>query len=255
MVLTYFLLVLWAAMLILFLIPVFGGIVNLGNIFGISVSVLLIAITFFHKKLKHLLSSLWEHTPGKVLIIAAAAAVISGIAFVSVVTGLMIKAQCNTPDEPETLIVLGCKVRGDRPSRMLKARLDAAYDYLEENSGVLCIVSGGKGSDELISEAQAMKAYLTEKGIEPDRIIMEDKSTNTYENLSNSMKLMDELGLEHKAAIATDGFHQYRAGLIAERIGIETDAVNARIARKVLIPTYYVREWFGVAREYVRGVV
>lgn len=90
---------------------------------------------------------------------------------------------------------------------------------MNDNPDTLCIVSGGKGDDEKISEALAMKNYLLEKGMDSDRIIMEDKSTSTYENIQNSLKILDELGMSHDMTIVTDGFHQYRASLIAKAQG------------------------------------
>ena len=90
-----------------------------------------------------------------------------------------------------------------------------------------------------------MKDWLVEKGISPDRIYMEDKSVNTEENLSFSKKIIDENGLPQRITIVTDGFHQLRADILAERIGIESRNISAK-TKWYLLPTYWVREWFGV---------
>lgn len=105
------------------------------------------------------------------------------VIYAVVLTFFMIKAQTDKPENPDAVIVLGCKVNGNTPSRMLKRRLDSAVIYLNENEDVVCIVSGGKGEDEKISEAQAMKEYLVDKGIDEGRILTEDKSVNTLENI------------------------------------------------------------------------
>ena len=120
---------------------------------------------------------------------------------------------------------------------------------------MLCVVSGGKGDDEGISEAEAMQNYLVEKGVDSNRIIIEDKSENTFQNIKYSCQQLEESGADKKFAIVTDGFHQYRARLIAKSMGAETYSINAKIANPVLIPTYYVREWLAVTREYLRKII
>ena len=93
------------------------------------------------------------------------------------------------------MIVLGCGVNGDRPSLMLTERLDAAYDYLNTHEEVVCILSGGQGKGENISEAECMYRSLTEKGIARDRLYKEDRSTSTRENLLYSKKIIEEKNL------------------------------------------------------------
>lgn len=101
-------------------------------------------------------------------------------------------------------VILGAGLNGDQISERLKIRLDTALLYLKENH-IPIIVSGGQGEDELISEAEAMKRYLIDNGIESDRILLEDKSTSTYENLlfsKNTMKLENP-----KIALVTSDYH------------------------------------------------
>lgn len=244
-------------MLAFFIIPVLSGIFNPGNAVGMSASFILIAVTVFWDKFRKFCGNLWTHTGGKAVIILVSALIIAGLIYVTVLTVFMISAKEKNPDNAEAVVVLGCKVKGEVPSKMLKRRLDAAEIFLTENEDVICIVSGGKGDDEKISEAQAMKNYLVEKGIEPDRIIMEDKSVNTYENLENSCAILEKMGTEKNIAIVTDGFHQYRAGFIARGMGCEVSAINALIDRYNLglTPTYYVREWLAITNEYLKVIL
>ena len=151
-----------------------------------------------------------------------------------------------------TVIVLGCRVKGDVPSLMLSRRINAAYEYLEKNPGTVCIASGGQGGDELISEAECIKNVLVERGISPDRIIMEDKSTSTDENIRFSMEKMKENGLSGGAVIVTNDYHQLRAKMICQKYGLETSAVSAETSL-YLLPTYWVREWFGVVYQFFWG--
>ncbi len=221
---------------------------NAGNGLGIFGSLVLLGLTLNFGRVKKLAGLAWQNAWGKLGLIALGAVVCFGLIFVAVNSVKMLRAMKNYPTAPNTVIVLGCRVKEQRPSRMLRRRLDTAYGYLAENSRVICIVSGGKGSDETISEALAMKKYLVQKGLDPDRIIMEDRSASTAENLKFSMEIIDGLGLERNVTLVTDGFHQYRAGLIAKKQGAgQVNALSARTNPRFL-PTYWVRELLAIGK-------
>ncbi|MBQ3567078.1 MAG: YdcF family protein [Oscillospiraceae bacterium] len=241
-----------ALILLVFILPILSGILNPGNIFGILLSLLFLSVTIFFDRFKLLISELFSGSIGKIIIIAGAVVMIAAVIYAGVLTAFMVHAQLKSPENAKAVVVLGCKVNGERPSRMLSRRLDGAYEFLKENQEVMCVVSGGKGDDEKISEALAMKRYLVDKGIDEDRIIMEDKSANTLENLKFSSELLREYGISD-IAIVTDGFHQYRAGYIAEKFGLNVSAVNAKndYLTIQLIPTYWVREWMAITKEYL----
>lgn len=238
-------------MLLIFLVPF--PILCSGNAAGIGLSVFLIIITVKFSKFKELIGNVWDKTLGKVLLIALCFAVLAGIAYASFLSAKMYNAMVNKPDEPNVIVVLGCKVNGTKPSRMLRRRLDTAYNALQENPDVLCVVSGGQGSNEKISEAQAMKNYLVEKGVDESRIIMEDKSTSTFENIKFTFEITDKLGLSRDITIVTDGFHQYRARLIAKAEGAGEVTAYSAPTEPRYVPTYWVREWLGLTYFYVFG--
>lgn len=146
------------------------------------------------------------------------------------------------------LIVLGAQVRADGPSIVLRYRLDRAAEYLETNPQTICVVSGGKGSNEIVSEAEAMKTYLVEKGISADRIIMEDKSTSTKENMRFSRALIPD---GSTVGVVTNNFHMYRSLLIAEKNGIENPKGIAAGSVKRYEANNILREICAVAREWV----
>lgn len=237
---------------LLFLIPVFSGILNPGNIAGMLVSVILILVTFFFDKFKSFCIGLFAHTGGKIAVISVSTLIAAGFIYVLVLSVFMICAQLKSPENAQAVVVLGCKVNGETPSRMLARRLDSAYEFLHEKDDVICIVSGGKGDDEKISEALAMKRYLVNKGIDSDRIIMEDNSETTYENIKFSSDILHKHNITD-IAIVTDGFHQYRAGRTAEKYGLYVSAVNAEndSVTLPLIPTYWVREWMAITKDYI----
>lgn len=153
--------------------------------------------------------------------------------------------------DADYLIVLGAQVRGMTITKSLKKRLDTAVDYLEDSPKTIVIVSGGKGPGEDISEAEAMKQYLISEGIDQTRIIMENQSTNTEENIRFSKKLME--GYNPTVAIVTNGFHVFRSTSIAKKQGLSGVQGIAAPSDKILVINYYVREAVGVLKDFLFG--
>ncbi|WP_295157456.1 YdcF family protein [uncultured Ruminococcus sp.] len=237
--------------LLLFIIPL--PIFNEGNAAGILFFGLIIAATAFFKPFCKLLGRLWGHIPGKILIVAAALLLLGGLTYAGILSYKMFRAQENAPNNTELIVVLGCQVRGERPSRMLKRRLNTAYDAMQKHPDAICVVSGGKGSGENISEAEAMRRYLVEKGADESRIIMEDKSTSTFENIKFTFEITDKMGCGRDITIVTDGFHQYRASLIAKQEGAEKITAYSAHTEPRYLPTFWVREWLGLTYFYIFG--
>lgn len=220
-------------------------ILNIGNLTGLVVSDILLFGGIFYKNVQQGIFYLQKNIPGK-CVLGIVILVVSIIMITAVIeTVLIVKASTKKPQENATLIVLGCKVYGEHASRSLRERLDVALIYLEENPDSQCIVSGGMGKGEKISEAECMYRYLIKKGIDSSRIIKEDKSTSTRENLRFSKKIMDERGMNENIAIATSEYHQYRASQIAKSLGFSVGAVSGHTAWW-LFPTFYVRELYGI---------
>lgn len=149
------------------------------------------------------------------------------------------------------LVVLGAQMKENGPSVALKRRLDRAYDYLVENPGTLCVVSGGQGSNEPVSEAQGMKDYLLERGIEEGRIIMEDQSRDTRQNLAFSRKLIP--AEVTKVGIVTSNFHVYRSIQLARRQGFPDAQGLGATSGIYFLPNNMLREFFGIMKDWVFG--
>ncbi|MBQ7954443.1 MAG: YdcF family protein [Lachnospiraceae bacterium] len=149
------------------------------------------------------------------------------------------------------LIVLGAQLKVSGPSKVLRMRLDTAYDYLLENEDTKVIVSGGQGSDEPDTEAQGMFDYLVKRGIESQRIIKEDKSTNTTQNISFSSRYLNKE--EDSVGIVTNNFHVYRATAIARANGYADVCGVAAPADPFLQANNMLREFFGVVKDSVFG--
>lgn len=240
-------------LLFIFIAPIPMGILNIGNIAGIAVSGIMTGIFIFWKQFTELLKNLWDKPAGRIFI-SAVTLLLSVCLILAVVISVFMVKSANDPPPAEntTLVVLGCKVKNGRPSLMLKRRLDCAYEYLAEHNSVNVIVSGGQGSDEVMSEAQCMADYLTDRGISPERIFMEDKSTSTEENLKFSQEIISREGLHEKITLVTDAFHQCRAEMLAKNIGIDPYNISGYTSWYI-VPVYWVREWFGIAYYAVFG--
>jgi len=155
-------------------------------------------------------------------------------------------------DAETTLVVLGCKINGNNPTVMLRQRLDSAYRALEKNPSLNCVVSGGQGPDEQFSESHIMREYLIGKGIAPERIREENRSTNTRENLIFSRQVIAENGWPETITIVTSGYHQCRAGLMAKRLDMKFYNQYAPTSF-YLVPAYVVREYLGIVHLWLFG--
>ncbi|MDO5409046.1 MAG: YdcF family protein [Lachnospiraceae bacterium] len=234
-----------------FLLPFFTWrIVNIGNLTGLLFCVLLMAYAIFMKKVHSAVKRLRKRPAGKYLLNAALliAVIIGGLVITE--TACMITAAKKTPAPNATVVLLGCKVNGEHPSLMLLKRLEATWEYMEENPDSVCVVSGGQGPDENISEAECMYRYLTQKGIAPERLYKEDRSTSTRENLAFSKEIIEAHQLNPEIAIATNEFHEYRAGKIADALGFTHSSVPGKTPW-YLFATYYVRELYGILYEWI----
>jgi len=182
----------------------------------------------------------------------AAAGVCLAVCIFLLLEGMIISSS-RQKAEPgaDYLIVLGAQVRGRVISKSLKKRLDTAYDYLISSPDTIAVVSGGKGPGEDISEAEAMKNYLVNMGLSPSRIIMEDKSTNTVENIRYSRMLFNKDN--PSVVIVTNSFHVFRSVKIAQKQGIEKVRGLAAPSDLILLPNYYIREAAGVLKDFVYG--
>ena len=169
------------------------------------------------------------------------------ISFVGLGIVIALHARQVSKQGRDAVIILGAGLIGDQVSTTLALRLDKAAEYLRENKNALAVVSGGQGSDELVTEASAMKKYLIRKGIAPKRILEEGRSTSTKENFLFSKELLDaRLGAgRYTCVYVTNNFHTYRAGLYAKKAGLDAEGLASRSAPYTL-PTNYSREYLAL---------
>lgn len=158
--------------------------------------------------------------------------------------------------EPRVMVILGCQVKPWGPSILLQDRLDKALDYLENEPDMTVVVSGGQGPDEHISEARAMADYLMEQGIGKERILLEDQSHNTVQNLTLTRQLLDELGydLEQDIVVVSNGFHLTRVRMLWDRVWGGEDNLSTLAAPSSHVPSrlkMYLREPLALVKSFV----
>ena len=150
--------------------------------------------------------------------------------------------------DKDYIIVLGCQIKKDGAlTPLLKGRVDKALEFRNEQltatgKDLIFVPSGGKGNDEIISEAEAMKKYLLEQGIKEKNILVENKSKNTYENIRFSNKLINNK--KANIAFSTTNYHVMRAGLIATEQGLKLEGVGSKTKSYFWINAF-VREFIG----------
>ena len=189
--------------------------------------------------------------------ILGALVVIAAIGFVILELPVLRGAHTDENPKADYLIVLGAKVNGTTPSYAMHDRLTAALDYLNAYPDATAIVSGGQGDDEGISEAEAMKIWLEAHGVAPERILLEDQSETTRQNLENSFAIMRERGADPSegVAIVTSEYHLYRAREIASALGAKPIGVAARTSLLSMRINYFVREGFAVGYMKLAGTL
>ena len=145
-----------------------------------------------------------------------------------------IKAGNHIPDyDKDFIIILGAKIRSDGSlTPLLRSRVDRAIEFGQKQyemtkKKIIYIPSGGKGSDEVIAESEAIKNYLLEKGISKEQIIIENKSTSTIENMKFSKNKIDEVKKDSKISFATTNYHVFRSGVIASKQNIDCDGIGS----------------------------
>jgi uncharacterized SAM-binding protein YcdF (DUF218 family) len=155
---------------------------------------------------------------------------------------------------PETdwCILLGAGLRGERPTKTLRCRLDTAAAYLTKHRNTRIIVSGGQGPGETITEAEAMRRGLVQGGVEPARIYLEDRATSTAENLCYSRDVITNAGGNDASRISviSSDFHLFRVRLLAQKLGMEVYLIPAPTPW-YLLPNTCIREYFALIKSVI----
>jgi len=232
--------------------------INHGNVVGTAfcVSVILLVILYPWLKKRKPLRIAARLAGAVLLVFTLYCGVISAVIASEMIHGedRAVAASAAGGGTPQTVIVLGCQVLGEEPSPMLTLRLEKAEEYLRANPGAVCVVTGGMGGNENITEAEAMRRYLVNHGISEERIYTESESRNTTENIRFAARIIAEEELPDNVVVVSECYHIYRgvrqarlAGLNASGICPSSDPVIKTL------PSYWLREIFAITRDFIFG--
>ena len=231
-----------------FLLPLWAGIVHFGMLWPSFLLLLAAAWLTWPGFFRRLLRPRWLRRLVSCVIAVCMTAIL-------VTVGRMALAAADRPAQGQecTVVVLGCQVFPDgHPSLMLRGRIQASYRYLTDHPEAVCIASGGQNGSEPVSEAQCIRDTLVSMGIAPERILLEDRSRSTEENLAFSARLIAEQGLPTAVAVASDNFHQLRAAIWAQRSGL-TPYSDGCASPWFLTAGYWARETAALLYMLVTG--
>lgn len=190
-------------------------------------------------------------------IVLAALLVLGAAVFAVFEAPVISNAKTDAAPQSDYLIVLGAGVNGSAPSLSMVNRLEAALDYLEAHPDAVAIVSGGQGAGEDVTEASAMHDWLVAHGMPESRIVQEDQSTSTRENLENSFAIIRSRGGDPAGGVAvvSSEYHLYRAKQMARALGAKPLGVAAETTLPTMRVNYFIREAFAAAYMQVFGVL
>ena len=239
------------------------------NMLGAFLGAFLLALSVGNMLLwKHLLEEHWMESGGRALaqvLLRLVPVLTSGLCcyLECVFTGMCIcavaAARRKLAYDKDYMIILGCAIRKDGTLYpLLRGRVDHAEAFARrqhEESGkeLIFVPSGGQGSDECVSEAEAMRRYLEERGIPEERVLCEDRSSDTRENMRFSKELIEKQGgKDAKIAFSTTNYHVFRAGVYAAEEGLNARGTGSR-TKWYFWPNAFVREFFALlhARKWV----
>ena len=181
--------------------------------------------------------------------------IIGLICFLAAEIPVLLHARSDEDTSAPYLIVCGAGVNGSVPSRSLTDRLREAAVWLEDNPQGMAVLSGAQGRGEDLTEAQAMFLWLTERGVDPDRLLLEEHAFSSYENIANSLDLIaarDGAAPEHVAILSAE-YHLYRLSRMAADLGCRASLVAARTTKVSLFVNYAIREAFAMWKLWIFG--
>ncbi|NLP14074.1 MAG: YdcF family protein [Clostridium sp.] len=178
------------------------------------------------------------------------------LSFVLIEGFIIFSATADRDVEVDYVFILGTGLRGEQITPTFKNRIDKGLEYLRVNPDLMVVVTGGQGPGEAISEAEAMRRYLVNNGIDESRIIMEDKSTSTAENMEFSADVLEQLTgrRDYRIMIVTSEFHLFRSKILARHNGFTAYGIPSP-TNPYELPNSFIREYFAVVKSLVFDIM
>ena len=188
---------------------------------------------------------------------ALIALILVGVLFFGALLGAVLHgSRDHVVGEPKIMVILGCQVKPWGPSVLLQDRINKAAEYLQAHPDVVVVASGGQGPDEPMTEARAIRDALVEKGIGSERILLEERSVSTVQNLRYSVELLEEAGYDiaQGAVVVSNGFHLTRVRMLWTRITGDDGNLSTLAAPSSHVPSrykMYVREPIAIVKSFI----
>ncbi|MCI1962479.1 MAG: YdcF family protein [Clostridiales bacterium] len=244
--------IVFAALAVLMIIPLFFRTWNAGSLFFLGLGMVGLTVCIFWGKVLRLVCAKRKR---RILFYGLLGLFATGICWCIALSFFISRAKPEIPAEKENLpvLILGSKVDGTEPSVDLQKRIDRAADWLLSHPNSIAVACGGEGTGEKVTEAEVIREKLLEKGIEPGRILLENRSVNTEQNLFYAKKVLLENNLPNKEVLLlTDDYHLYRALLIAKQNGLTAWGISVSTP-PLVFPALFARELFAVTKYFVLG--
>lgn len=186
--------------------------------------------------------------------IAAVIALVStyaSVTFLSFAVYSVVYGRIRHRTRPSAIVIHGAGLRPDGTvTPLLRGRIDRALalfrqEQMEWGRSPILVPSGGKGSDEIRSEASAMAEYIHDQGVADQSILLEDKSTSTRENIANSLRILADAGVGGPILLVTSDYHVLRTASLARSMGADAQVTGARTAR-YFVPSAFLREFVAI---------
>lgn len=242
----------FAALAVLMIIPLFFRTWNAGSLSFLALGIFGLTVCIFWKKF---LQFVCAKRKRRILFYGLLGLFATGICWCIALSFFISRAEPEIPVEKENLpvLILGSKVDGTEPSADLQKRIDTAADWLLSYPNSIAVACGGQGTGEEVTEAEVIREKLLEKGIAPDRILLENQSVNTEQNLFYAQKVLLENNLPNKEVLLlTDDYHLYRALLIAKQNGFTAWGIGVSTPPWIF-PALFARELFAVTKYFMFG--
>ncbi|MFT8316149.1 MAG: YdcF family protein [Clostridium sp.] len=171
--------------------------------------------------------------------------------FIFIEACIVYSANKTVKDKPDYIMILGAGIRGRNMLLIQLQRTEKALEFIKRNPNVKVIVSGGQGKGEDISEAESMKEYLIQHGVNSENILKEEKSENTMENMKYTAEILNKVDSRPnpKIAIVTSNYHVFRAKFLARRAGLNVEGIAAPV-NNILLPNFSIRECFAIIKSF-----
>lgn len=225
-------------LLIIFIFPISTGVHNLGMAAGVFLGLCFGAEGLFYNKMSF---TAQRYTVFALFVVSLI--LIFACAYV-------MKFGKNTATNQKTLIVLGCRVKGDVPSLALQKRADAAYFYLLKNPDCVAILSGGQGKDENISEAACLKKLLTDRGIAQSRLFARNFPPQLMKISAFQRKLLTKTALIQALQLSQANIISSEQSIFAKN-GLSFASISSK-TEPLYLPTFLVRELMALINEKIK---